>query len=365
MSTRMSTLALPSVDGFAGARCFVTGGAGFIGSSLVRVLLKAGADVVAYDNLATGKLENLDGAADEAGRGVSGQSDALRFVHGDIRDREKLARVLAGADYVFNLACLGVRHSIHSPFENLDVNARGTLSVLAEARAAGVKRLVHVSTSEVYGTAKTVPMTEEHPTDPHTVYGASKLDGECCARAFFRCYATPVVVVRPFNAYGPRSHSEGDSGEAIPRFLVRALNGKAPIIFGDGSQTRDFTHVYDTAAALARAAVAPSIEGETFNVGAGAEIRIDELARTVVEAVVEAVGPHEHGGRGLQVEHIEARPGDVLRLFADSSKSAQKLSHRSSVSLTDGLRDLAERLRALGPEALRAMDQAIVVRNWT
>lgn len=352
VSTARSALVLPLVDGLAGKRCFVTGGAGFIGSSLVRVLLRSGADVVAYDNLATGKTENLAGCCDETDR----KPDAFRFVHGDIRDREKLARVVDGADHVFNLACLGVRHSIHSPFENLDVNARGTLSVLAESRAARVKRVVHVSTSEVYGTARVVPMTEDHPTDPHTVYGASKLDGECCARAFFRCYGTPVVVVRPFNAYGPRSHSEGDSGEAIPRFLVRALNGKAPIVFGDGSQTRDFTHVYDTAAALARAAIAPEIDGETFNVGAGAEIRIDALAKIAVDAA---------GRSDLVVEHIEPRPGDVLRLFADSSKSAHKLAHKSSVSLKDGLKDLAERLRALGPEALQKMDEAIVVRNWT
>lgn len=347
-----STLPLPVIAGLAGSRCFVTGGAGFIGSSLVRVLLQSGASVVAFDNLATGKLANLDSCAAETKR-------TPQFVHGDIRDREKLARNLSGADYVFNLACLGVRHSIHSPFENLDVNARGTLTVLSEARAAKVKRLVHVSTSEVYGTAKIVPMTEDHQTDPHTVYGASKLDGECCARAFFRCYGFPAVIVRPFNAYGPRSHSEGDSGEVIPRFLVRALNGKAPVVFGDGSQTRDFTHVYDTAAALARAAIAKDVEGETFNVGAGAEIRVDALARVVLEAVGR-VGKNEQ-----LVEFIESRPGDVLRLYADSSKAAALLGHTASVSMHDGLKDLAERLRALGPDALRLLDEAIVVRNWT
>ncbi|MCC7075136.1 MAG: SDR family NAD(P)-dependent oxidoreductase [Deltaproteobacteria bacterium] len=331
-----------------GARCFVTGAAGFIGSSLVRVLANSGADVVAFDNLATGHAENLAGVREETGR-------EARFIHGDVRDREKLARVLPGADLVFHLACLGVRHSLHSPFENLDVNARGTLSVLAQARAAKVKRVVHTSSSEVYGTAKHVPMSEEHATDPHTVYGASKLDGECCARAYWRCYQTPVVVVRPFNAYGPRSHSEGDSGEVIPRFLVRALVGKAPVIFGDGSQTRDFTHVYDSAAALVRAAVTPNIEGETFNVGAGREIRIDELARIVVRAV---------GRPELSAEHIEPRPGDVLRLFADSSKAARLLAHQSSVAMADGIADLATRLRALGDDAVRALDANIVVRSW-
>ncbi len=344
----MAELELPSVEGLSGARCFVTGGAGFIGSSLVRVLLKSGAEVVAYDNLATGHAANLGDVKAEVGREV-------KLVHGDVRDREKLARALPGADLVFHLACLGVRHSIHSPFENLDVNARGTLSVLAEARAARVKRVVHVSTSEVYGTAKHVPMTEEHATDPHTVYGASKLDGECCARAFFRCYGAPVVVVRPFNAYGPRSHSEGDSGEVIPRFLVRALVGKAPVVFGEGSQTRDFTHVYDTAAAMARAAVTTGVEGETFNVGAGSELRIDELARIVTAAV---------GRPELRAEHIEPRPGDVLRLFADSSKAQRVLGHRATVSMKDGIADLAARVRAIGDDAVRALDANIVVRSW-
>jgi UDP-glucose 4-epimerase len=343
------TLVLPTVAGVSGARCFVTGGAGFIGSSLVRVLLRSGAQVVAFDNLATGSQANLSGCGDDTGH-------AATFVHGDIRDREKVARTIGGADFVFNLACLGVRHSIHSPFENLDVNARGTLTVLDAARTAKVKRTVHVSTSEVYGTAKTVPMTEDHLTDPHTVYGASKLDGECSARAFYRCYQTPVVIIRPFNAYGPRSHSEGDSGEVIPRFLVRALNGKRPVVFGDGIQTRDFTHVYDTAAALARAAVAKDVEGETFNVGAGREVTVAELARVVAAAV---------GRPELTAEHIESRPGDVLRLFANSSKAMARIGHQSTITLDQGIADLASRLRSLGEATLRDMDAAIVVRNWS
>ncbi len=345
----MSELHIPRIDGVDGARCLVTGAAGFIGSTLTRVLLKSGVkEVIAFDNLATGHADNLESCAAEVGR-------APRFVHGDIRDREKLARVLPGVDFVFHLACLGVRHSIHSPIENLDVNARGTVHLLVEAQAAGVKRFVHTSTSEVYGTAKVVPMSEEHLTDPHTVYGASKLDGECSARAFFRCYGFPVVVVRPFNAYGPRSHSEGDSGEVIPRFLVRALCGKSPIVFGDGNQTRDFTHVYDTAAALAKAAVKDGVTGETLNVGYGAEVLVRDLARTVLDVT---------GQSALVPEHIEARPGDVLRLFADSGKAQRLLDHHPVVSLSAGLADLAQRLRSLGADRLRALDAGIVIRNW-
>ncbi len=344
----MSKLVIPKVAGVDGATCVVTGGAGFIGSALTRVLLGSGAKVIVYDNLATGTLDNLATCNDDVGH-------APTFVHGDLRDREKLGRTLPGADFVFHLACLGVRHSIHSPIENLDVNARGTVTLLTEARSASIKRFVHTSTSEVYGTAKTVPMTEAHPTDPHTVYGASKLDGECCARAFHRCYDFPTVIVRPFNAYGPRSHSEGDSGEVIPRFLVRALNGKAPVVFGDGTQTRDFTHVYDTAAALGNAAIKSDVVGETINVGNGAETNVAELANVVLQVT---------GQTHLQPEYIEPRPGDVLRLFADSSKAQRLLGHTPTISLRDGLADLVDRLRSLGPARLAALDAGIVIRNW-
>jgi len=348
VSSASAGLELPRIAGLDGARCVVVGGAGFIGSSLARVLLLAGADVLVYDNLATGSTGNLEGCANEAGREPA-------FQHGDVRDAEKLARALPGARFVFNLACLGVRHSIHSPRENHEVNAAGALVLLTEARRAGVARLVHVSSSEVYGTARTAPMTEEHPTDPHTVYGGSKLAGECYARAFHRCYGFDAVVLRPFNAYGPRSHHEGDSGEVIPRFVVRALAGRSLTVFGDGTQTRDLTHVYDTAAAIARAAVAPGVAGRTLNVGSGEEHSINDLAALVRRLV---------GRDDVAVEHLASRPGDVLRLVADSSRAARVLGHRSSVSLEAGVADLVERTRRLGGERLTALAAAMRVRNW-
>src|ERR1035438_7322938 len=166
----------------------VTGGAGFIGSELTRQLLPRCASVVVLDNLANGRRENLPEAA-------GGQ---LQLVVADIRDRGRVAELLHGIDIVFHLACLGVRHSIHSPRENHDVNATATLDLLALARAARVQRFVSVSSSEVYGTAKWVPMNEDHPTSPKTVYGASKLAGECYARAYHDTHGFATVVVRPF-----------------------------------------------------------------------------------------------------------------------------------------------------------------------
>src|SRR5208283_3408103 len=168
----------------------------------------------------------------------------------DIRNGPRMAELLRDIDLVFHLACLGVRHSIHAPEENHEVNASATLKLLSAARSAGVRRFVYVSSSEVYGTARHVPMTEQHPTFPMTAYGASKLAGECYTRAFYETYRFPTVVVRPFNAYGPRCHHEGDCGEVIPKFLLRCLVGQPLMVFGDGRQTRDFTFVADTAAGI-------------------------------------------------------------------------------------------------------------------
>ena len=164
--------------------------------------------------------------------------EQLRLEVEDIRDTARMAELMHGVQIVFHLACLGVRHSIHSPKENHDVNATRTLELLAVARKADVKRFVYVSSSEVYGTAKFVPMKEEHPTFPMTVYGAAKLAGECYTRAYHSTYGYPTVVVRPFNSYVPRCHHEGDSGEVIPKFLLRSMAGKPMVIFGEGTQTR-------------------------------------------------------------------------------------------------------------------------------
>lgn len=322
------------------ARVLVTGGAGFIGSELVRQLAAAGHEVTVVDNLVNGRRENLEGVA-------------CRLVEGDVRDASLVGSLVAEKDVVFHLACLGVRHSIHSPAENHEVNATATLGLLQEAREAGARRFVYVSSSEVYGTARTVPMTEDHPAFPMTVYGASKLAGECYARAFHRTYGFPTVVVRPFNAYGPRSHHEGDSGEVIPKFVLRAMAGRPLVVFGDGSQTRDFTEVSDTARGISEAGFAPAAVGETINLGSGAEISIVRLARAVREAV----------GREVPVEHDTPRPGDVLRLYADAAHARRTLGFEPRIPLRDGLRRLVEWYRASGtpPEELLRND---VRRNW-
>jgi UDP-glucose 4-epimerase len=313
----------------------VTGGAGFIGSEVVNQLVQQGAQVIAIDNLINGKRENLLGLP----------SERFRLEVADIRDAGRMRALLAGTELVLHLACLGVRHSIHSPLENHEVNATATLGLLEAARDAGVRRFVYVSSSEIYGTAQAVPMTEQHPAWPMTVYGAAKLAGERYTDAYWRAYQLPTVVIRPFNAFGPRSHHEGDCGEVIPKFMLRAMAGRPLVIHGDGTQTRDFTYVADTARGILLAATAERAIGETINLGQGKEISVIDLAAAIGAAT---------GRNDIEIRRGPPRPGDVLRLYADGSKAAELLGFRPEISLSEGLGRLRDWYESSGlaPETL-------------
>jgi UDP-glucose 4-epimerase len=325
-------------------RALITGGAGFIGSELVGQLVAGGWDVVVLDNLVTGRWEKLDH--------LDLPGDVK--ITGDIRDASLLARLMAGASTVFHLAARGVRFSLHSPEETHEVNALGTLAVLDAARHAGIGRFVYVSSSEVYGNAGDLPMREDGPTVPTTAYGVSKLAGEAYARAYHHDYSLPVTIVRPFNSFGPRAHHEGDAGEVIPKFVLRALAGQALTIFGDGTQTRDFCYVSETARGILRAATVPEAIGETINLGTGRELSILDLAQIVRAAV---------GDGHSSLCFDDARPGDPPRLCAATEKAQRLLDFRSAVTFSEGLSRLID---WYGRDAKLARTRLLqdIVRNW-
>lgn len=323
----------------------VTGGAGFIGSELVAQLTALpDVHIVVVDNLVNGQRRNLDG--------VLGPKCELFDV--DIRDRASLVPILDGADVIYHLACLGVRHSLHSPIENHDINAAATLQLLDLARAGGVPRFVYVSSSEVYGNSGPMPLAEEASKHPSTIYGASKLAGECYAAAFWSAYRYPVVIVRPFNAYGPRCHHEGDSGEVIPKFMLRGMACEPLILFGDGSQARDFMYVSDTARGILMAGQAEAAIGQSINLGSGSSISMSDLARKIAQTV---------DNPRARIMHDRPRPGDVQHLQADARKAKQLLGFEPRVSLDEGLARLRDWYLSL-EETPAELLQSEKSRNW-
>ncbi len=295
----------------------VTGGAGFIGSHLVEELAKCNF-VRVLDNFSTGSWSNLTEVADR---------ENVDIVEGDIRNRPALYRWCGGIDVVFHLAVSCLRTSLSDPQASHAVNAGGTLNVCQAAQACGVKRLVYVSSSEVYGTARAVPMSEEHPLEPTTVYGASKLAGEHYAGAFQRTHDLAVVIVRPFNTYGPREPWRGTRAEVIPRFILQLRAGRAPVVFGDGRQTRDFTYVDDSVTGIVQAAACDALVGEAVNIAAGCEVSVAEIATMLAERLECAIQP----------VFRRPRPGDVTRQHADVTKARDLLGFEAKTDIHTGL----------------------------
>jgi UDP-glucose 4-epimerase len=324
-------------------KIIVTGGAGFIGSHLCDELLKRGHRVTAVDNLVNGKLENLKGAS---------QLPHFTFENADILDQDRMHALFKDADFVYHLACLGVRHSLHSPFQNHRVNAEGSLVVLEAARKNAVGKFFYISTSEIYGDIKVFPIDESGVPFPKTVYGASKLAGENYAYSYNTCFGLDTTILRIFNNYGPRAHHEGDAGEIIPRSIVNLLYGKQPVIFGDGNVTRDFFYVKDTARALSDLLELKNLRGEIINIGTGVEITM----KTLLEKIISLMH------LPLSVEYGEDRPADVPRLWVNPQKFIERTGFKSGYSFEAGLLETIAYYKEMS--AKKNMADEIVLKNW-
>lgn len=328
----------------SGSKIMVTGAAGFIGSHLCDRLADD-AELLLVDDFSVGSIENLCE--------VEGRSN-VRIERADITDREQMLDLCSGVDVIFHLAISCLRTSLQHPLMSHDINAGGSLNVCLAAREHKLARLIYVSSSEIYGSAQSVPMSEDHPCAPRTVYGASKLAGELYALAHWRTYGTPVSVVRPFNTYGPREPHSGARAEVIPRFIQQLERGQAPVIYGDGSQTRDFTYVEDTVTGLVAAAECDELVGEVVNVAYGSEASIRHIAELLADQMGEGLPP---------AVYADPRPGDVDRHFADVSKARRLLGFEARTDLATGLGKTVDWFRESGIAAQGEQDAA-ASPNW-
>jgi len=289
----------------------VTGGAGFIGSTLTRMLLERSYAVRVYDDLSSGSQEHLEGLD-------------VELAVGDVRDLESLGQACEGVDTVFHLAAgAGVVDSIERPIENFDLNARGTLLALWAAKQAGVRRLVFSSSNAPLGD-NAYPASEDKPVAPLSPYGAGKATGEAYCSAFFGAYGFEAVAVRFSNAYGPRS---GRKSNVIPLFIRRIMAGEPLIVYGDGTQTRDFVYVTDLAGGLIRAAETPGAGGQIYQLASGVETSLNELVAMLGEV----------SGRDPQVVPEPPRAGEIQRNYSLVDKAREQLGHAPEVALRDGL----------------------------
>jgi len=302
-------------------RVLVTGGAGFISSNVIRHLLAATPhEVVSLDALTyAGNVENL---ADVISH------ERLSFVHGDIRDAELVRQVVAEVDVIVNAAAEShVEKSIaEGASEFVTTNVEGTQILLDAVRAAPVERFVLISSSEVYGTSESAPMTEEHPLNPRSPYAATKAGADRLAYSYFVTYGLPIVILRPFNNYGPRQHPE----KVIPRFVTSALSDEPLTVHGDGHASRDWLYVDDDAEAIEAVIDAPidAIAGEVINVATGIDISVSEIADIVLETLGKPAS--------LKV-HVSERPGQVDRHIGSTAKAERLVGWRARTSFEAGL----------------------------
>lgn len=311
----------------SGSRIAVIGGAGLIGSHLVDQLTREDVEIVVIDNLVRGRKENLAEAL---------KSHKVKLVMADIRNKEELAKAMAGSDYVVHLAALWLLQCQEDPRACLEVNVVGTQNVIEAARDLKVKRVVFSSSASVYGEPSYLPMDEKHPFNNRTAYGASKIAGEQMLRAFYEIYGLNYVGLRYFNVYGPRQDHRGAYVSVFMRFLDRIEKGEAPVLFGDGSQTMDFIYVEDVARSNLLALKAEATDAN-YNIASGTETSLNELAKLILQLTGSSLQP---------IYKKEANPG-VQKRKAGVERAKTDLGFEAAIPLEEGLNKLiAWRMKA-------------------
>ena len=292
----------------------VTGGAGFIGSNLAEALIAQGMDVRVLDDLSSGYSVNLERIPEAS------------FLEGSVTDAAAVDEAVRGCDVVFHLAAsVGNKRSIDDPLFDATTNLLGTLNVLEAMREHEVGKIVYSSSAGIFGELKILPIAEDHPAEPDSPYGVSKLAAEKAVLAYAKLYAIQGVALRYFNVYGP--HQRFDQyGNVIPIFVFQMLRGEPVTIFGDGEQTRDFLNVADVVQANVKAALVEGLSG-AFNIASGARISINDLASRLAELV----------GGDVMIGHGDPRPGDVLHSLADVSAARENFGFEPEVDIADGL----------------------------
>ncbi len=305
----------------------VTGGAGFIGSHLVRRLLHDGFRVRVLDDFFSGKPENLKDIL-----------SSIDMVQGSIADYDTALRAVQGADCVLHQAAIpSVPRSVRDPLASNHANVTGTLTMLTAARDAKVRRFVYAASSSAYGDTPTLPKVETMATDPRSPYAAAKLAGENYCKAFYRVYGLETVCLRYFNVFGPRQDPNSEYAAVIPKFILAMMEGRAITIQGDGEQSRDFTFIDNNVEGNMLAMTAQDAPGEVFNLACGERFTLNEMVQNLSEIM--GITPH--------IEYLEGRTGDVKHSLADISKAERILGYTPKVSFRDGLAQTVEYFRSL------------------
>jgi UDP-glucose 4-epimerase len=307
-------------------KALVTGGAGFIGSNLVRALLTRGDDVRVLDNFSTGNRDNLAGLEHE-----------VELVEGDLRSYERVHAAVRGMEVVYHQGALpSVPRSVQDPLTTTAVNVEGTLNVLLAARDEAVRRVVNASSSSVYGNGGDLPRAESQLPDPISPYAVAKLAAERFCTSFSRVYGMEIVSLRYFNVFGPRQDPTSQYAAVVPLFLTAIASGEPVTIFDDGEQSRDFTYVDNVVAANLLAAEATGASGRIFNVSAGTPTTVNQLAATIAELLEKT----------LETTYLPPRSGDLRNSWADPRDAREVLGWEPHVALEEGLRRTAESLGA-------------------